>query len=212
MISVQSTREDGRYGDDDVRLLATLAANVGVAIQNARLFDEVGRQKQYFESLVEISPIAVVVMDADERVTGWNPAAAALFGYSSEEAIGRIIDDLVLDDELREEGRDITREAVEKGRAERVTRRARKDGHLVDVQMMLVPLLVDGKHIGFYAIYHDITEASTRIAELEKTRLQVETLFTVTQVLSKTLSSRTRSRRSSASCSASCPTTAARSR
>ena len=188
VISVQSTREDGRYGDDDVRLLATLAANVGVAIQNARLFDEIERQKQYFESLVGINPIAVVVMDADERVTGWNPAAAALFGYSSEEAIGRIIDDLVLDDQLREEGRDITREAVEKGRADRVTRRARKDGHLVDVQMMLVPLLVEGKHVGFYAIYHDITEASTRIAELEKARLRVETLFAVTQVLSKTLS------------------------
>ena len=36
---------------------------------------ELDRQKQYFESLVEISPVAIVVMDADERVTGWNPAA-----------------------------------------------------------------------------------------------------------------------------------------
>ena len=50
---------------------------------------EIERQKQYFESLVEISPVAIVVMDADERVTGWNPAAAELFGYSAEEAIGR---------------------------------------------------------------------------------------------------------------------------
>jgi len=40
---------------------------------------------------VEISPVAVVEMDAEERVTGWNPAAAALFGYSSEEAIGHVI-------------------------------------------------------------------------------------------------------------------------
>ena len=56
---------------------------------------ELDRQKQYFESLVEISPVAIVVMDADERVTGWNPAAAELFGYSPEEAIGRLIDDLV---------------------------------------------------------------------------------------------------------------------
>src|SRR5262249_11647662 len=65
VISVQSTREDGRYGEADMRLLATLAATVGVAIQNARLFDEIGRQKQYFESLVEISPVAVVEMDAE---------------------------------------------------------------------------------------------------------------------------------------------------
>ena len=81
MISVQSTREEGRYGEDDTRLLATLAANVGVAIQNARLFAEIGRQKEYFESLVGISPVAVIEMDAEERVTGWNPAAEELFGY-----------------------------------------------------------------------------------------------------------------------------------
>ena len=40
-ISVQSIQEEGRFGEADVRLLATIAANVGVAIQNARLFTEV---------------------------------------------------------------------------------------------------------------------------------------------------------------------------
>ena len=142
---------------------------------------ELDRQKQYFESLVEISPVAIVVMDADERVTGWNPAAAELFGYSPEEAIGRLIDDLVVGGDLREEGRDVTREALEAGRAHRITRRWRKDGTLVDVQMMFVPLRVDGEHVGFYAIYHDITE-------LQRAREHAETLLAVTQVLGKTLS------------------------
>ena len=72
-------------------------------------------------------------MGADERVTGWNPAAAQLFGYSPQEAIGRSIDDLVLNEDLRGEGRDVNREALERGRADRITRRARKDGKLVDV-------------------------------------------------------------------------------
>ncbi len=142
---------------------------------------ELDRQKQYFESLVEISPVAIVVMDADERVTGWNPAAAELFGYSPEEAIGRLIDDLVVGGDLREEGRDVTREALEAGRAHRITRRWRKDGTLVDVQMMFVPLRVDGEHVGFYAIYHDITE-------LQRAREHAETVLAVTQVLGKTLS------------------------
>ena len=57
----------------------------------------------------------------------------------------------------------------------------RKDGTLVDVQMMLVPLEVDGEHVGFYAIYHDITE-------LQRAREHAETLLAVTQVLGKTLS------------------------
>src|ERR1700751_3092597 len=106
VISVQSIEEEGRVGEGGPRVLATLAANVGVAIQNARLFAEVERQKQHFESLVEISPAAIVVMDADEQVTGWNPAAAALFGYSSDEAVGRTIDELVVPDEFRSESRD----------------------------------------------------------------------------------------------------------
>ncbi len=100
VISVQSTREEGRFGERDTRLLATIASNVGVAIQNARLFAEIERQRKHFESLVEISPVAVVVMDADERVTGWNPAAAELFGHTAEEAIGRQIDELVFGDEV----------------------------------------------------------------------------------------------------------------
>ena len=59
VISVQNVEEEGRFGDDDARLLATIAANVGVAIQNARLFAEVERQRQYLESLATISPAAV---------------------------------------------------------------------------------------------------------------------------------------------------------
>jgi PAS domain S-box-containing protein len=179
VISVQSTREEGRFGDDDTRLLATIAANVGVAIQKARLFGEIGRQKQYFESLVEVSPAAVVVMDADERVTGWNPAATELFGYSSEEATGRTIDDLVLTEQLRREGRDVTSEALEKGRAHRITRRARKGGTLVDVEMMLVPLRVGGEHIGFYGIYHDITELQ-RAREEAEAATQAKSAFLAT--------------------------------
>src|SRR6516165_721413 len=139
VISVQSIDEEGRFGEADSRLLATIAANVGVAIQNARLFSEVERQRQYLESLVAISPAAVVVMDAAERVTDWNPAAAELFGYSAEEAVGRPIDDLVIADTNRDQGREITREAMAVGRAGGIAQRLRKDGTPVDVELMLVP-------------------------------------------------------------------------
>jgi PAS domain S-box-containing protein len=167
VISVQSTQEEGVYGEGDMRLLATLAANVGVAIQNARLFAEIARQKQYFESLVGISPVAVIEMDAEERVTGWNPAATALFGYTADEAVGRQIDDLVFHDEQRDEGREITKDAVAAGGAQRITRRRRKDGTPVDVELMLVPLTVGGERVGFLGIYHDITELQHAREEAE---------------------------------------------
>jgi PAS domain S-box-containing protein len=167
VISVQSIAEEGRFVDADVRLLMTIGANVGVAIQNARLFAEVERQRQYLESLVAISPTAIVVMDADERVTDWNPAAAELFGYEAEEALGRHVDELVFGDTDRDEGREITREAMAAGRAQRIARRRRRDGTLVDVELMLVPLSADGVQTGFLGIYHDVTELQRARQEAE---------------------------------------------
>ena len=119
---------------------------------------EIRRQKQYFEALVEISPVAVVTMDRDEQVSAWNPAATRLFGYEPDEAIGRHIDDLLFTAVERGEGAATTQTADATGRAHLIGRRRRKDGESVDVEIVLVPLIVDGEHSGYYAIYHDITE------------------------------------------------------
>ena len=142
---------------------------------------EARRRLAELESLVENSPVAVVAMDSDERVTDWNPAATALFGYTAAEALGRPIDDLVLGETGRDEGREVTRDAITTGRTQRITRRRRKDGTAVDVELMLSPLRVEGTHVGFLAIYHDITE-------VQSAREHAETLLNVTQVLGKTLS------------------------
>ncbi|HET8579474.1 MAG TPA: GAF domain-containing protein, partial [Nitrospiraceae bacterium] len=42
-VSVQSTKQEGRFTENDQRLLSTIAANVGSAFQNARLFHETQR-------------------------------------------------------------------------------------------------------------------------------------------------------------------------
>jgi GAF domain-containing protein/CheY-like chemotaxis protein len=54
VISVQSTREQGRFGENDARVLSTIAANVGVAIQNARLYAEARRKAGEMAALAEV--------------------------------------------------------------------------------------------------------------------------------------------------------------
>ena len=131
---------------------------------------EVSREKQHYESLVALSPTAIVTMDLDEQVTSWNPAAERLFGWSPAEAIGRNIDQLVLGSAvLHEEGEAVTRQALQEGLAKRTTRRTRKDGRMVDVEVLLVPLVVDGDPTGYLLVYHDVTatkEAETRFRRL----------------------------------------------
>ena len=63
----------------------------------------------------------------------------------------------------------MTRQALEEGLAKRTTRRTRKDGRLVDVELLLVPLVVDGDRTGYLLVYHDVTaakEAETRFRRL----------------------------------------------
>jgi len=134
---------------------------------------EVSREKQHYQALVALSPTAIVTMDLDERVSSWNPAAEQLFGWSEAEAVGRNIDQLVLGlAALHEEGEAVTRQALEEGLAKRTTRRTRKDGRLVDVELLLVPLVVDGERTGYLLVYHDITAAKE--AEMRFRRLAEE--------------------------------------
>ena len=159
MMAVWRSAPSDRFTANDLNFLVGLSQQAAIAIETARLFQEVGRQKQYFESLVDISPVAVVTMDRDEVVSGWNPAAERLFGYPAQDAIGRTIDSLVIkSSEYADEGQAIVREALEQGRAHRLTRRMRADGRLVEVEVDIVPLVVDGDHQGFYGIYHDVSE------------------------------------------------------
>ncbi len=54
VISVQSATEENRFDESDLHLLTTIAANVGTAIQNARLYEEIQRREKEMRALVEI--------------------------------------------------------------------------------------------------------------------------------------------------------------
>jgi PAS domain S-box-containing protein len=105
--------------------------------------EELRRQKEYFEALFVNSPTAALTADLDANIVSWNPMAEKLFGYTQEEAIGRNVDDLVANDpRIREEARDFTRRIFKEGRIQATTKRNRKDGSLVDVEAMALPVIV----------------------------------------------------------------------
>ncbi|HEX5015900.1 MAG TPA: GAF domain-containing protein [Candidatus Limnocylindrales bacterium] len=64
VISVQSTTQEGRFGEADARLLATIAANVGVAIQNARLYQEAHRRADEMAALADVGQEISVTLDS----------------------------------------------------------------------------------------------------------------------------------------------------
>jgi PAS domain S-box-containing protein len=140
--------------------------------QLVRSQSELRRQKEYFEALVLNSPVAIAIMDLDEKVVSWNPAAERLFGYRQDEAVGRRIDDLVAGTQkMHAEVLQYTQQVSSNIRVDTVTRRSRKDGTLVDVELLAVPVRVGEEQVGTYAMYHDISElkrAEEEVRQLNK--------------------------------------------
>jgi GAF domain-containing protein/CheY-like chemotaxis protein len=53
-VSVQSIDEEGRFAEADVRLLSTIASNVGTAIRNAQLYQEAQRRAREMAEIAEV--------------------------------------------------------------------------------------------------------------------------------------------------------------
>jgi PAS domain S-box-containing protein len=146
------------FGPDDLRLLQLFAPHAAVAIENARLYTETQHQKQFFEDLVRTSPVAIVTLDLDFRITSCNPAFERLFGYSRQEVLGRNLDELLNTPETLSEAERYTAVAREGEVAMGVAKRRRKDGSWVDVELAGVSVMVDGQQVGIMGLYHDISE------------------------------------------------------
>ena len=84
VISVQSSVHAGRFGEADVRLLSTIAANVGAAMANAQLYEEARRRGDEMAALAEVARELSTAVDLDavleriaERAKGLLEAEAA---------------------------------------------------------------------------------------------------------------------------------------
>ncbi len=165
---------DEVFGAEELNLLVGLAQQAANAIENARLFAEAESQRHYSESIVQSSPVAIVSVDRNGRVLSWNPAAERLFGYTSTDVLGRDLDLLITTPEMRQGAARLTREATAGERIHIVTRRCRKDGTLVDVEVSAMAVSEGDRDGMVIATYHDITELKRAESALREAKVAAE--------------------------------------
>ena len=112
----------------------------------------------YLQALTENNPLGIVVLDLQHRVLMCNPAFEALFGYHQSEILGAELDSLLAPGDSRTEAVALTRRSTSGNVVREKARRLRSDGSLVDVQILGVPISVDGKLVGSFGMYEDISE------------------------------------------------------
>ena len=154
------------FGADDLRLLNLFTPQAAIAIEGARLYEEAARQREFFRSLLNNSPVAIVQLDTDYKVAACNPAFEELFLWKEEEARGRNLDELITDPATLGEAMQYSRDAVDRP-VKGIGRRRRRDGTMVDVEILGVPVIADQSRVALMGMYHDISELSEARREAE---------------------------------------------
>lgn len=141
---------------------------------------------QFFEQMSQASPDALSIADSEHRVLWANRTFASMFGYVETEIVGQPLESLVVPSNRLAESRWVTESLAKGERITLETKRQRKDGTLLDVSVSCAPLLLDGKVVGFYAGYHDISDrkrvealssALYRVAEKSSSAHELQQFF-----------------------------------
>ena len=139
-----------RTGFENSELVARLSvANHEAAGSNRQMAEQIQQQKKIeeqlhqsterVEALIEASPLAIIVQDERGIVKRWNPAAERMFGWTEQEAVGRIAPSIPAD---KQDEAARFRDAILRGEqfADVEAVRQRKNGSLISVSISASPL------------------------------------------------------------------------
>jgi PAS domain S-box-containing protein len=180
----------GVFEQQSEALVATVAAQAAVAIENARLREQLThkiadladaearhrdavKRLGEFAAIVEYSDDAILSKDLNGIITSWNPAANRILGYTSEEMVGTSIL-RIIPDELHSDEPFILAKIRGGERIDHFeTVRLAKDGRRLDVSLSISPVRDDtGQVIGAAKILRDISARK----RLEESLIQAEKL------------------------------------
>jgi PAS domain S-box-containing protein len=153
--------------------------------------DHYAARERLYSAAMQFSNDAIITESLDGTITGWNPAAERLFGYTAEEAIGKSIN-LIVPPERPDEEEQILRRIR---RGERIdhfeTVRVRKNGIPVQVSLSISPIKSqDGEIIGASKIARDVTESRRTEQALHQQLEERRRIFETSQDLILVMSSR----------------------
>lgn len=145
-------------------------------LNNRARHHELAAARNQLALIVDGSIDGIIGKSLAGEVTSWNKGAEYLFGYTSEEAIGRYVVDLIVPiDRYGEEQDILARIASNETLPPFETIRHRKDGSPVVVSVAVAPIkTADGKIIGASKTVRDITLQKQAEEVLASARLQLE--------------------------------------
>jgi PAS domain S-box-containing protein len=164
-LETKHTRKDGSIIDVDISISGIMYGGRKLIFciqrdvtERKKMLEAINLQKAYFQQLFDNSPDAILMTDTNGKIIQGNKGFEVLFGYSNEEVKGRSLIELIVPEADAQEASDSLQSISDGEVIRKESVRRRKDGSLVNVSVLAYPISSNGKLIGLYGIYSDITE------------------------------------------------------
>ncbi|MGH8355384.1 MAG: ATP-binding protein, partial [Pseudomonas sp.] len=136
--------------------------------------DQLRASEERTRSILASAQDAFIGMDAAGRISDWNPQAEATFGWSSSEALGQPMHQLIIPPQFHERHLQGLRHFLASGEGPLLNKRievtaVHRDGHELPVELTL-SLVHLGDGVMFGAFLHDISERRRVADELQKAK------------------------------------------
>jgi PAS domain S-box-containing protein len=168
VLSVYSDREDD-FGEKEIGPLERFAHQCSIAILNAQRLEELQDTTRRLAFHVNRMPLGYIVHDAEFRIVEWNPAAERIFGWSSEEVLGKHPFELIVppDMQVHVTGNWSKLREGDESSANSAWPGLRKDGTTVSCEWFSTMLRdATGAMTGLLTLVHDVTEKARMEAQL----------------------------------------------
>ncbi len=148
-----------------VALLMLVLSAVGLIVgsevsERQRLVLDLNERTTYLDSLIQNSPLGIVVLDQKGSVELANAAFERLFQYNRDDLGAIDIQNIGMPEHEGTDSFEVIRQIFAGETMRTTVRRRRKDGQILDLAIHGVPLLVNGNVLGAYLIYEDVSEQS----------------------------------------------------
>lgn len=159
-ILLLATRMKDYFPARKINLISAFSNQIGVALNNAHLFDKLRESEERYIDLFENSPDMYHLVNRDGVIISCNQTESQILGYGKSEIIGNQLA-LLYPEEMREKIQSVIRESFQfrkeiRGNEEQMVK---KDGTLVDVSVN-TSLVYDstGSPVLMRCLVRDITE------------------------------------------------------
>jgi PAS domain S-box-containing protein len=140
-----------------LQILRAFANQATTALEQASQFEEIQNAYEHHRALIDASPVAIVDFELDGRVRAWNAGATEIFGFTADEAIGRL-NPTVPEEDVSFFLENMSRIAEGVTMRDIDVKRLHRDGSLIDVSISAGPVRdAHGTVIGAIALLIDVT-------------------------------------------------------